>query len=351
MRQSAHLAALDGLRGIAALTVVFYHILLPLGIYGIARHGYLAVDFFFVLSGFVVAYAYEEKLIKYMRWRDFFLLRMTRLYPLVFAGILLGASVTVGKRLMIGDFDDVAFIVTLFWGLVVLPFGGLTMGSEIAFPLNGPIWSLFYEFMANFVYAAIVKWLSSSLLYCLIAAGFFGICFEVIIKGDLNVGGDLVEFVGGLSRVTFSFFMGVLLYRHRPVSLISGTGALSAIALGGALCIPILPGNGWVELTITTLLFPAIIWQSSRLQVSALATRANLLLGRLSYPIYILHYPILRIFQYGQERFALRGYTLWISVVLEIVVIIGVSYFVLVLYDEPLRRTLANLRAGKTARA
>ena len=83
---------LDGLRGIAALMVVIFHLFETYSkgaAFQIVNHGYLAVDFFFVLSGFVVGYAYDDRWDKMTTW-GFFKRRLTRLHPMLVMGTLIG---------------------------------------------------------------------------------------------------------------------------------------------------------------------------------------------------------------------------------------------------------------------
>ena len=89
-----HYELLDGLRGIAALLVIWYHIFEGFATSPIDQrfnHGYLAVDFFFILSGFVVGYAYDDRWKTTMNTKDFFKRRLIRLHPMVILGAVLGA--------------------------------------------------------------------------------------------------------------------------------------------------------------------------------------------------------------------------------------------------------------------
>jgi peptidoglycan/LPS O-acetylase OafA/YrhL len=81
-------ATLDGLRGVAAIAVTSLHFRFELGKF-LLPHSYLAVDFFFVLSGFVLAYAYEDRLSEGMKPIQFLRLRVIRLYPLYLIGTLI----------------------------------------------------------------------------------------------------------------------------------------------------------------------------------------------------------------------------------------------------------------------
>ena len=87
-------AILDGLRGVASLVVVAFHLFEAHAASHadqIINHGYLAVDFFFVLSGFVIGYAYDDRWGR-MTYRDFFKRRLIRLHPMVVMGMLIGAA-------------------------------------------------------------------------------------------------------------------------------------------------------------------------------------------------------------------------------------------------------------------
>src|SRR6516225_9704176 len=89
-----HYPILDGLRGVAAILVIIYHLFeayYPVPAHHPEHHGYLAVDFFFLLSGFVVGYAYDDRWEKGMSVWDFFKIRLIRLHPLVLLGVLIGA--------------------------------------------------------------------------------------------------------------------------------------------------------------------------------------------------------------------------------------------------------------------
>ena len=89
-----HYNILDGLRGVAALMVVWFHVFEAFATSHVDQrinHGYLAVDFFFVLSGFVIGYAYDDRWGR-MTYRDFFMRRLIRLHPMVVMGMLIGAA-------------------------------------------------------------------------------------------------------------------------------------------------------------------------------------------------------------------------------------------------------------------
>jgi peptidoglycan/LPS O-acetylase OafA/YrhL len=168
-----HFEILDGLRGLAAVIVVMFHILETFtgGDHSkqIINHGYLAVDFFFVLSGFVIGYAYDDRWGK-MTLKGFFKRRLIRLHPMIIIGMIIGAITFY--------FQDSSFFPGIhtvpFWKMIVVLFIGFTLipvsksldirGWTEMHPLNGPAWSLFFEYIANILYALFIRKFSNKLL-------------------------------------------------------------------------------------------------------------------------------------------------------------------------------------------
>ena len=142
---------LDALRGVAALMVVAFHMLEILGngdhTRQLLNHGYLAVDFFFALSGFVIGYAYDDRWGKGMTIWTFFKRRLIRLHPLVILGTLLGAILFYfqdGKNewTRIADVSPLRLIVVMLICFTMLPCGKSldVRGWNETNPLNGPVW-------------------------------------------------------------------------------------------------------------------------------------------------------------------------------------------------------------------
>src|SRR6195952_4923219 len=179
-----HYPILDGLRGVAALLVVAFHVLETYSgnrFNQVINHGYLGVDFFFLLSGFVVAYAYDDRWGKMTQW-DFYKRRLIRLQPMVIAGNIIGAALFYFQSAPI--FPLVA--TTPIWKVLVVMLVGFTMvpilpsmdirGWQEMHPLDGPAWSLFFEYIANILYAIIVRRFSKILLSIFV---FLSACFLV----------------------------------------------------------------------------------------------------------------------------------------------------------------------------
>lgn len=177
-----HYALLDGLRGVAALLVVWYHVFEGYQFAGnkpvidFINHGYLAVDFFFMLSGFVIGYAYDDRWGKSLTTSKFFRRRLIRLHPMVMMGALIGAISFLLTGMERWDSSHSTLLLTLIalicsW-LMIPALPGMpreVRGNGEMFPLNGPCWSLFFEYIGNILYAFIIRRLSTRTLAWLTA--------------------------------------------------------------------------------------------------------------------------------------------------------------------------------------
>lgn len=176
-----HYELLDGLRGVAALLVVFYHIFEGLSFAAggtpitTINHGYLAVDFFFILSGFVIGYAYDDRLGKTMTTSNFFKRRLIRLHPMIIMGVILGAIAFFIQGSVQWDGKHVAISAVMLSTLCAMFFIPALPGARYEvrgngemFPLNGPSWSLFFEYIGNILYAVFIHSLSTKALTVLV---------------------------------------------------------------------------------------------------------------------------------------------------------------------------------------
>src|SRR4249919_2004598 len=222
----SHYQILDGLRGVASVLVIIFHVLESFTggnrFIQIINHGYLAVDFFFLLSGFVIAYAYDDRWSKLTDW-DFYKRRLVRLQPMVVMGSLIGAAlfyfqVSPAFPLIAG---------TAVWKMLLLMLIGCTLipvpismdirGWQEMHPLNGPAWSLFFEYIANILYAVIVRRFSKLLLSVFVSLAACMMIGYLIFgpQGDLIGGWSLnkEQLFVGFTRLLYPFFGGVLLCR------------------------------------------------------------------------------------------------------------------------------------------
>ena len=302
-----HFEVLDGLRGTAAMMVVLFHI------QGITlwwddskvllHHAPLAVDFFFALSGFVIGYAYDDRWGK-MTARHFLALRLIRLHPLVILGVLLGFASYLLDPLA-GAAQNVplgALLVALGMGLLLLPTWPLPNRWTDTHPLNGPCWSLFQENIGNLAYAFVLRRLSARALGAL--AVLFGAVLVVsaTMLGTLDVGSAWDSYWMAPVRLAFPFLTGLWLYRMRDRLPRWQLGWLPlSAAMVAAMAVPTLPEvsgiklNGLYDAACVVLLFPAIVLVGSHSEPGRGMMGLCKASGRISYPIYITHFPFLYV--------------------------------------------------------
>ena len=355
-----HYLILDALRGVAALVVVLFHICEAYNpehpLTQPINHGYLAVDFFFLLSGFVIAYAYDD------RWQtlglgDFFKRRLIRLQPMVIMGMTVGALLfpfQAGSSFpLIGSTPawEVVLVMLVGYTLIPLPPSMDIRGWSEMHPLNGPAWSLFFEYVANILYAVGLRRLSNRQLAVLtVCAAAFLVQLAVFGKrGDL-IGGwsvDPEQLHIGFARLLFPFMAGMLLMRLGKRVKVPGAFGLCALLLVAALAFPRLGGadrlwlNGLYESLCVIVVFPLIVAMGAGGTLAAgWPTRIARWLGDISYPLYITHYGFIYIYtQWVSEHSASAAYTKGIGA-LVFVGSIGLAYACLKLYDEPVRKWL-----------
>lgn len=274
---------LDALRGVAALAVLIFH-LFPHAV----PHGYLAVDFFFMLSGFVMANAYQAKLDSGWSSWQFFRIRLIRLYPLYALGLVLGfafALAQIHARAISYSYPAATGIFVA--GLFFIPSVGMM------FPFDGVLWSLFFEVAANILHSFVGRRRGVSTLA--IAAGLAVVGLSVLAwrYGSLNVGFLTRDMVGGVCRVTFAYIAGMLLQRlgrRHYGSIAAGSITVLLLAL---FCIP--AQSGLYDLCAVIVAFPVIVFLAASTDLQGFPSTLGILLGRLSYAVYVLQTPVARI--------------------------------------------------------
>ena len=142
---------LDGMRGLAALAVVLHHALSPFGLQKLwIPHAQLAVDFFFCMSGFVVAAAYQRRRESGLGFLDLMRRRWQRLYPMALCGIALGAVALLGRGEVNGQ-----TLVSLGFNLMLQPdYSAWWRGSGPTWASNVAIWSVWIELLLSAAFAA-----------------------------------------------------------------------------------------------------------------------------------------------------------------------------------------------------
>ena len=355
-----HYDLLDGLRGVAALTVVCFHLFEAYATSHLDQrinHGYLAVDFFFILSGFVVGYAYDDRWTK-MTVREFLTRRLVRLQPMVVIGALIGAVIFYTQGCPVWDVSAVPVAMLLVATLMNAFMIPATPGAEIRgvgemYPLNGPAWSLFFEYIGNVLYALFIRRLSTRALAVLVAAAGCGLAaFSVWGPlGDICVGFSLTgeNIVGGSLRLLFAFPAGLLLSRvFRPVRVRGAfwIGSLAVVALAS---VPRIGGsehlwmNGVYDALCAVVLFPLIVWiGASGKTTDRVTSRICKFLGDISYPLYMVHYPFIYLYYAWVKNENLTfGQSLPGAAAL-VAGSVALAWLCLRFYDEPVRRFLSK---------
>jgi peptidoglycan/LPS O-acetylase OafA/YrhL len=280
----ARLPTLDGLRGLAAIAVMLLHWSVISGwSKPDATNAYLAVDLFFALSGFVVASAYMDRLRAGLGAARFIRLRIIRLAPMHVLGQVLGfVLATTTGLIAIGP-----AMAALGPGLLLIP----TPVRDI-FPLNGPAWSLFWELGVNVLFVLLLPFLTVGRLLIAVAISALLLVFTAVQFGNLDVGWELPHFLGGAPRVLFSFTVGVLIHRFKPAKKTSSTGSavLCAVTIG---CFLFGAPTWMYDLPVVMIVFPAVVYFAVAWQPDGMIASACRFLGELSYPLYVLHVPVL----------------------------------------------------------
>jgi peptidoglycan/LPS O-acetylase OafA/YrhL len=349
--RTAHYAGLDGLRGLAAGFVVFYHVLLPLGFQG-DPHGYLAVDFFFMLSGFVVANAYLGRLRGAMSFGEFVRVRMVRLYPLFLLGMVMGIIVSMGKAISTHSFSLGAFVQPTIMAFLILPFGQYPH-AKLAFPFNGPAWSLFYEFVINFVFAASARFLTNMVLATVVCVSAILLAIQIYVYGSAFHGAGLSAYDLALARVTFSFFAGLGLHRlfaNRIIRNVRFGYPAAAVLLAFILMAPASWDGRIFDPLAIIIGFPIVMLLSIWDEPGGFIRSWSLKAGALSYPIYITHFPVVRIFQALAENHRLKGSSLLLMIVIEVLTVLVVGWIACDVFDGPLQSRVKKWMRGEKIR-
>ncbi|MCM1141775.1 MAG: acyltransferase [Muribaculum sp.] len=379
MKNESYLASkpryeiLDGLRGVAAMFVVLFHILETYSkgpAYHPLNHGYLGVDFFFVLSGFVIGYAYDDRWDHMTTW-DFFKRRIVRLHPLVILGCLFG--------LFMFYFTDTPMFPlvneTPVWKLLIMSLLAFLMipaltqwdirGWNETNALNNPTWSLMWEYIANILYALFIRKFSTKMLIFLIFVfallnvnltmnlDFFGVWDERTAEAYTVIGGWSVtpdHIVIGATRLLYPFFIGLLLSRIGKHIKIRAGFWVCSLLVAGVMWMPRIGGeaapwmNGIYETIAILFILPLIVNIGAGSQVSG---RNSIwwckFLGEISYPLYIMHYPFIYLQLKWASEHSDSPLSMHIFVGISVFMLaIGVAYASLKVYDIPVREWLSN---------
>lgn len=364
---------LDGLRGVAAALVVCYHLLETYYGDGIGQplnHGYLAVDFFFVLSGFVVGYAYDDLWGNMSKW-NFFKRRIIRLHPMVVFGTFFGALMfyfgACDAFPLIGQTPWYMLLLIMVWCFTIVP---LPRSMDIrgwmeTNPLDGPIWSLQYEYLANVLYALFFRRLGKLMLAVCVAAFALltvTLCLNIDFLGFLKarehaaytvIGGwslspDQLQI--GLTRLLYPFFCGLLLSRCGKLIRVRGGFWVCSLLIATVLAMPFVgtqgnrQPNGIYEAVCILIVFPLIVSIGAGSSVTGSKSAAiNNFLGQISYPLYITHYPLIymqKAWAHSHKDAPLCTHVMVAAAVFALAIML--AYASLKLYETPVRSWLRD---------
>lgn len=364
---------LDGLRGVAALIVVAFHLFETYSrgpMYQTLNHGYLAVDFFFVLSGFVIGYAYDDRWDKMSMW-GFFKRRLIRLQPMVILGSIIGALVFYfGASQMFAQIIETPWwmvVISLVLACMMLPVppGMDIRGWQEMNALNGASWSLTWEYLANILYATVIRRMSVPVLSVFVVISAY-LTLDIVFNIDTFAllegrSAEMHTLIGGwsltptqlyigLSRLCFPFFCGLLMFRlGKRISLRGGFWWCSAIIVV-ILVIPCLgvPDSRWADgiynAVAVIVLFPLLVITGAGSKMTDRKTIAACKwLGAISYPLYITHFPWVYMQMAWAEAHPDAPVGTHIFVAVSVLIIaISIAYASMKLYDEPIREWLKH---------
>ncbi len=332
---------LDAIRGIAAIIVFKWH-LKYLFNEPQWNGGFLAVDLFFVLSGFVIAHAYEDKLLQKepVPWSNFMLRRLIRLYPLYLIGIV-AAVLKLSAHFITsngGGPGPTTLLAGIFSALLMLPHWGVPS-------LFTARWSLTYELFINAISARFVSYLGTITLLSIVTLSGILLIVSVIWDGSINSGWYFNQTLVGLGRVFYSFFIGVLVYRAhmRKLANVYQAGLIVIVFLLSAGAASVFPAETVIEFLLIFIGFPLLTFLAAIPEVTGPATQVCGFLGVTSYALYVLHESVGGLFAAVIQHFwkdpslvlPSSGYALLLALLIA-------CWLLDRFYDQPVRQALAR---------
>jgi peptidoglycan/LPS O-acetylase OafA/YrhL len=360
---------LDGMRGIAAITVMLYHYSKHLDhpIFGGAG---TAVDLFFILSGFVISYSYGARLQNGMSYFEYAMKRLIRIYPMFIIGVILGVPVLyVLARAGLATTPVRSIAGGLFYNSAFMPdfnsFQVYNMGASDGtlgeiFPTNPPAWSLFFEMIASFAFPFLYN-LKQKNLIRIIVVSFLVYVILSLVNALLNYqywfnldgGWGLRNFLNGFPRVFFGFSFGILLHSladDKRLAKLRNLGGrfithpyIVYLLLIVIFAIPKMV-KGMYPAFVIAVAAPFLVYIGSTLPCKGnVNTKIARFLGWISFPIYCLHFPIgLAVFFFAEKS----GYSKNFAALVSIGLTFLVSIVVTKLYEEPVRRYFSKRLSG-----
>lgn len=348
LKSKTHFQILDGLRGIAALAIVVFHFMewiYPDSSQNFIGHGFLAVDFFFCLSGFVIGYAYDSRIQK-MGMKQFFISRLIRLQPMVIIGSILGLLAFLADPFATYQFTySYGRILLLFiCSLLLIPFPVMQERSYNLFGLNAPSWSLFWEYVANIFYAFILSRVPRRFLILFILPAVFFLFYTNYTKGNLLGGWAGENFWDGGIRIWYSFTAGLIIYRYNLI-IKNNIGFYSlGLLLILAFLSPHFSFNGIFEACVVSFYFPLIVSLGAGSVLHPKTAAVCKFSGDVSYPLYMTHYSFIWIFGNYFLEFHPDKTTLAAIVIGGTIMMVFFAWIVMKFFDMPVRKYFTRIR-------
>lgn len=341
-----HYEILDGVRGVAAIAVVIFHfmeIAISDPSENFIAHAYLAVDLFFCLSGFVIAYAYDNRIQK-IGTATFFKLRLIRLHPLVVVGSIIGLLTFIfdpysSLYLKYADRIGYLFVTSCF----MIPYPIVPERFFNLFHLNPPTWSLFWEYVINIVYAFVLVKIRNKTLWIITILAAIVLCYESHKAGSLIVGWSRDTFPGGGVRVCYSFIAGILVYRSKYI-ISSKLGFLPIALLSFFMfLVPYNNQYNWlVDPFIVIFCFPLLVALGAGARLRPFFSKLCKFSGDISYPLYMVHYPVIWIFLSYVEKEKPSMHQMLPIIIIGTILLIVFAYIIMRVIDIPVRNYLKS---------
>jgi len=333
---------LDGLRGIAALAVMFHHF-----DHTLFSNASVAVDLFFALSGFVIAYSYYNKLHADLSISTFIKKRFIRLYPMFLLGLILGGTALFVKFIHAQtDLTLIQIVSAFFLNIFYLPYLAdfyVQIGTDkipsAIFPINDPSWSLFFEMFVNILFPFIILFSKNAkFILTIVVLSAIGLVGYSLFTHTPTPGWGAKSFFGGIPRVFFSFFLGVFVFTIFNTIKAKFYNINPVVILLALFLLLSFPYSGKIWLASTILIVPLfIIFGSISTSENPYINNINEYLGWISYPLYCIHFPVLSLY----SSFDI-GYNIYLSTIICTVVSLFLSHLLAKYIDDPIRAKLSK---------
>jgi peptidoglycan/LPS O-acetylase OafA/YrhL len=353
-RPTGEVRSLNAIRGVAALAVAIYHAPMLFGLTQTFPHAYLAVDLFFVLSGFVMLHAYEDRILGGLSLRRFAQLRLARLYPLLFIITLVGFAILIAKHAAGRADFNAQTLAALPLSLALLPAPSGASALHAAYPFVTQSWSIVWEIAVCGVFFV---WARSVRRWAVLIAAAFALilAWVAVSRGDIDGGWTTPTFwIGGL-RAVIAFFAGVAVRqwtRRRPLPRTVNIPALAAAIAVLAYVILVRATFWWADYGAAVAGFPLIIASASQCRHRLLENWLGDRLGEASYSIYMLHNITIDVLDTGLKHVARIGAAGHLALGLIWLVALLVGAWLSWRYVEsPLRRFFSRTEFPRRLRA